>query len=152
MTSPNELLKDHPLYGLDQAIADYLAPLLEQKFPVLFRLYRDQEDALTAAKVEATFRLGTAIVGKAITLQEELLACPAAAPAFAEAQRALLDAAEDEWRELCRFYSVVRAELRDLESMAAAQQAAQQSGNNDHAMLVCLILDLDRTLSPAWLT
>lgn len=151
MTPTNELLKGHPLYGLDQAFADYLAPLLEQKFPELFRRYRDQEDALTAATVEATTQLGAKRVGQVLTLQEELLARPAA-PALTDAQRALLDAAEGEWRDLCQFYCIVRAELRDLASMAAAQQAAQQSGDTDHTMLVCQILNLDRALSPSWLS
>lgn len=151
METTHALLKDHPLYGLDRAIADYLAPLLEQRFAGLFCRCQEQEDLQTAAATEATAQLGAGLAGQALTLQEELLARPVVAPAFCQAWRELMDAAEGEWRELCQLYSHVRAELRDLESMATAQQTAQHSGDNAHAALVRDILKLDSALAPTWL-
>lgn len=151
MQTTHPLLKGHPLYGLDRAIEDYLAPRLEQRFADLFRRCREQEDLQTAAAVEATAQLGAGLVGRALALQEELLACPAADPAFYQAWRELMNAAEGEWAELCQLYSHVRAELRDLESMAAAQQAAQHSGDSAHAARVRDLLSLDSALAPTWL-
>lgn len=150
MTAPNELLKDHPLYGLDRAIADYLAPVLEKEFGDLFLRYRQQEDIRTAAAVDATVQLGKGLVGQALTLQEELLAGPGSNAAFSRAWHALQNGAAGEWRELCQLYSNVRIELRDLACMAAALQTAQQSGDSAHAVLVRGILGLDRALAPAW--
>lgn len=151
MNTPYELLQDHPLYGLDRAIAGYLAPLLEQKLAEPFRRYRDREDAMTTAAVEATRQLGAGLAGRALTLQEELLARPDPGPALAQAWHELLDKAEGEWRDLCQLYGDVRAELRDLACMAAAQQTAIHSGDSAHAELVCRILGLDSALAPTWL-
>lgn len=151
MKTTQELLKGHPLYGLDQTIADYLDPLLEQKFGELFRRCREQEDLQAVAAVEATAQLGAGLAGQALTLQEELLACPDAGPAFQQVWHALLDAAEGEWKELCRLYGDVRAELRDLACMAVAQQSARQSGDSAHLALVQDILSLDSALAPTWL-
>lgn len=151
MSPPNELLKDHPLYGLDWAIADYLAPVLEKKFEDLFLRYRRQEDAQTAAAVSATAQLGAGLVGQPLTLQEELLASPGSNSALSQAWNALLNGAAGEWRELCQLYSDIRTELRDLACMGAALEVALQSGDSAHAALVRDILSLDSALEPAWI-
>lgn len=151
MTAPNELLKDHPLYGLDRAIADYLAPVLEKQFGDLFRRYRRQEDIQTVAVVDATVQLGAGLVGQPLVLQEELLANPCFNATLRRAWHALRNGATEEWRELCQLYSHVRTELRDLACMSAALQVAQRSGDSAHAALVGDILGLDGALAPAWL-
>lgn len=58
--APNQLLGDHPLYGLDQAISDYLGPCLERQFGEPFRRWRAREDARTLAAVDATLHLAPA--------------------------------------------------------------------------------------------
>lgn len=53
MPAPDQLLRGHPLYGLDRAIADYLGPCLERQFGEPFRRWRAQEDARTLAAEES---------------------------------------------------------------------------------------------------
>lgn len=151
MYTTDELLRDHPLYGLDLAIENYLAPLLERTFAERFRHYRDLEDARTAQAAEATACLGARLVGRELMLQEELVVQPEIDPALNQAWRGLLEEAKGEWSALCALYGDVRTELRDLTCMAAAQRTALQSGDSAHAARVGAILDLEGALAPAWL-
>lgn len=151
MSTPEELLRGHPLYGLDQAVAGCLAPCLEGQFGEPFRRYRLGEDALTQAAVEATVQLAPKLVGRTLRQQEDILPRPSHDPELADAWRALLALVHGEWRDLCQLYGEVRAELRDLACMAAAQCAAERSGGPAHAARVRRVLALDSTLAPAWL-
>lgn len=152
MPAPDQLLRGHPLYGLDRAIADYLGPCLERQFGEPFRRWRAQEDARTLAAVDATLHLAPTLAGKPLELQEDIL--PGAAPAsrqLSEAWNRLLVLTQGEWRGLCLLYGQVLAELRDLSCMAAAQHAAEESGDPAHASQVRRVLALDAALAPSWL-
>lgn len=146
-----KLLKDHPLYGLNRAIADYLEPVLEKRFGGRFLDYRRQEEGRTAATVEETRALGATLTGQELFLQEELLAGPGPDDALRQAWQALLEVATGQWGELCQLYADVQAELRDLAAMAAAQEAAARQGDDAHAARVAGILALDGAVAPTWL-
>lgn len=146
-----KLLKDHPLYGLNRAIADYLEPVLEGRFGGRFQDYRRQEEGRTAAAVAQTRALGATLAGQELFLQEELLALPGPDDPFRQARQALLEVATGQWGELCQLYADVRAELRDLAAMAAAQEAAAETGDQAHAARVAGILALDEAVAPTWL-
>lgn len=151
MSTPEKLLRDHPLYGLDQAIVGHLAPCLERQFGEPFRRYHLEENALMAAAVETTVKLAPKLAGRTLRQQEDILPRPPHDPELADAWQALLALVHGEWRDLCLLYTEVRSELRDLSCMAAAQRAAEESGGPAHATRVRRLLALDTTLAPAWL-
>lgn len=151
MTTPDELLRDHPLYGLDRVIADYLGLCLERQFGAPLRRWHILEEAQTAAATNATLQLAPTLVGRPLKLQEDILPGAVPDPELERAWRSLLALARGEWRDLCLLYEQVLSELRDLYCMAVAQRAAEESGNAAHAALVRRVLALDKTFAPVWL-
>lgn len=144
-------LESHVVYGLDRAICDYLAPVLEQKLGEPFRVWRFLLQEQSIRDADATHALGKTLVGQSVELQEELLGYGDGSLQINRAWHKLMGTfAGATWRELCMLYSCADAERRDLESMAAALQTAEDSGNAAHARRVREIMALEDILSPSW--
>lgn len=119
--------------------------------PLLFQTWRMKEQEQSERDAEATRAHGKTMVGKPIELQEELLACADGAGPLNQAWFDLIGtAAWLGWKELDMIYSLAKYELRDLELMAAARQAAEDGGDEAHAARVREVMALEEIQSPNW--
>lgn len=143
-------LENHVLYGLDRAICDYLEPILEREIGKPFRNYRLLTNKQAIECADATRTLVETMVGQPVELQEELLGQARGGTEVNLAWHDLWEAAGPEWKEFCLLYQFVAVERRDLEYMAVACQAAEDSGDPAYRERVREIMDLGIGQSPSW--
>lgn len=151
MKTTQKSLENHVIYGLDQAICDYLEPVLEEKLGEPFRAWRLRLQERSIRNTDATHALGKTLVGQPVEFQEELLGSGGGGMQANQAWHKLMSTYGGvKWRELCMFYCCVDAERRDLENMATAQQTAEDSGDETHTQRVREIMGMEEILSPNW--